>query len=147
MNKDDHKQALDKLYSLYDAVDLSVREDNIDGFRNEFCFRPIIAAFNCDLQPTLSNIKTSKIVEYSFEKLNIGQVQILLKSLGSQRTADSIKQPMSLAEIYAQRASETNAEGEKIRELPTRLKTPEELIQNIAEHELTLTNKDSCILS
>ena len=72
---------------------------------------------------------------------------MLLKTLGSQRTADSIKQPMSLAEIYAQRAAETKAEGDQVRELPTRLKTPEELIQNIAEHELTLTNKDSCTLS
>lgn len=70
-----------------------------------------------------------------------------MKTLGLQRDSDTIKQSMTLGEIYAQITLETKTQNEHIRESKKDLYTPDEMIQSLAEQELALTDKDNCIIS
>ena len=92
----------------------------------------MIAVFNSHFPQTPSH---PSIIQHSFHKLDITNTRLLLKTLGSSRDSETIKQSMTLAEIYTQIE-------------PTKsLKTPDEMIQSLAEQELSLSDKENCILS
>ncbi|CAF1207626.1 unnamed protein product [Rotaria sordida] len=130
LNKDHPDQVLNNLFNL-----------------NHLSHRPIIATFNSYLPQIFSHHKTSSIIQYSFNKLDIINSRILLKTLGSQRDNETIKQSMTLGEIYAQITFETKIQNENIIESRKKLKTPDEMIQLLAEQELSLSDKDNCTLS
>ncbi|CAF1644152.1 unnamed protein product [Rotaria magnacalcarata] len=112
---------------------------------NHLSHQPIIAAFNTYLPQALPQLRTSSIIQYCFDRLDINRSQILLKKLGSQREIEIIKQPMTLGEIYAQITLETKIEHTT--DSRKQLNTPDEMIQLLAEQELSLSDKDNCTLS
>ncbi|CAF4190499.1 unnamed protein product, partial [Rotaria magnacalcarata] len=100
---------------------------------NHLSHQPIIAAFNTYLPKALPQLRTSSIIQYCFDRLDINRSQILLKKLGSQREIETIKQPMTLGEIYAQITLETKIEHTT--DSRKQLNTPDEMIQLLAEQE------------
>ncbi|CAF4615523.1 unnamed protein product, partial [Rotaria sp. Silwood2] len=114
---------------------------------NHLSHQPIIAAFNAYSPQTFSHYKSSSIIQYLFDKLDIINTRILLKTLGSQRDNETIKQPMTLGEIYTQITLDTKTQNENTIESRKKLKTPDEMIQLLAEQELSLSDKDNCTLS
>ncbi|CAF3396957.1 unnamed protein product, partial [Rotaria sp. Silwood2] len=130
LSKDHPDKALNNLFNL-----------------NHLSHQPIIAAFNAYSPQTFSHYKSSSIIQYLFDKLDIINTRILLKTLGSQRDNETIKQPMTLGEIYTQITLDTKTQNENTIESRKKLKTPDEMIQLLAEQELSLSDKDNCTLS
>lgn len=103
--------------------------------RHQLHGQSIIAVFNYPLQSILSNLKTSKLIEQSFNKLNPSDAEILFQTLGFPRPANSMKQPLTLNEIYRQR------------NIDHRRSNPDPMLQNLVEHEFALSEKGNCLLS
>lgn len=74
-------------------------------------------------------------MEKSFDKLSADDAEILFKTLGFPRPSNAIQQPMSLAEIYAQRT------------VDHRRSSPDPMLRNLVEHEFALSEKENCLLS
>ncbi len=123
---------------MYHHLSFSPYKFCLISSRNHLSHQPIIAVFNSHVSQTLSHLKNPPIIQHSFDKLDITTTRLILKTLGSQRNSETIQQPMTLAEIYTQI---THNEPTK------KLKTPDEMIQSLAEQELSLSDKENCILS
>ncbi|CAF3559052.1 unnamed protein product [Rotaria sp. Silwood1] len=130
INKDHPDQALNNLFNL-----------------NHLSHQPIVATFNTYSLQTFSHHKISSIIQYSFDRLDLLNTRILLKTLGSQRDNETIKQSMTLGEIYTQIILDIKTQNENTIESRKKLQTPDEMIQLLAEQELSLSDKDNCILS
>ncbi|CAF4836515.1 unnamed protein product [Rotaria socialis] len=145
LSGDHPDQALTNLLNLYSSTYFVYSILSFRSSRNHLSHQPIIAAFNTYLPQALSHLRTSSIIQYCFDRLDINHSQILLKKLGSQRETETIKHPMTLDEIYAQITRETKFEH--TRDSKKQLNTPDEMIQLLAEQELSLSDKDNCTLS
>lgn len=80
-----------------------------DGLLGDAMHQQIICTFNCDvsgIDPALLR-EGRLVVEHKFEKLSIDNAQRLCAELGVPNNGEEIREPMSLAEIYARKTEAT----------------------------------------
>ena len=113
--EDAENAILDRTASLFGKQTVANLLNLSDGLLGDATYLQIICTFNCDVQsidPALRR-EGRLVLEYQFEKLKIENARRLCTHMGIPGNGKDIKQPTTLAEIYARKNNADNASTNK----------------------------------
>jgi hypothetical protein len=90
-----------------------------DGLLGDGIRQQIICTFNCDVRSIDPAFRREGrlVLEHKFDKLSVENARRLCIELGLPGNGENIREPMTLAEIYARKHSTSNNVDEKIQRL------------------------------